>query len=73
MHLTRSRRAPEPPSPAPAPLHVVEHGDRWDLLCTFCGKTVAYDVHPDRVSGHDPFYLDVHTPFCLRTKADESG
>ena len=73
MRLTLSRRqvptqrvAEEATAP-PRPLYeVVSVDDRLDLNCTVCGTAIAVGVREDRVIEDAPFFLDAHSPFCLR-------
>jgi hypothetical protein len=62
---TASPAATEPPS---IPAQVTRPNavqERTDLLCTVCGKTIAYAVAPDRVEADAPFFVEAHAPFCI--------
>ena len=65
MTLTLSRHRPEQPAaPEPPTYRTVESMGHTDLLCSACGRRIAFAIDPARLTTDAPFYLEAHAPFC---------
>ena len=64
--VPQQRLSPELVVHAPRLYDTKQVGERTDLICPTCERTIAYGVATERLADDVRFFLQQHAPFCCR-------